>query len=57
LRVFDLLGKEIQTLVNTAQMPGQYQVTFDARNLTSGVYFYRLTAGSYTETKKLVLMK
>jgi len=57
LKVFDLLGKEIQTLVNTAQIPGQYQVTFDARNLTSGVYFYRLTAGSFTETKKLVLMK
>jgi endo-1,4-beta-xylanase len=57
LKVFDLLGKEIQTLVNTAQMPGQYQVTFDARNLTSGVYFYRLTAGSSVETKKLVLMK
>ena len=53
LKVFDLLGREIQTLVNTMQAPGQYSVTLNAQNLGSGVYFYRLSAGTFTGTKKL----
>ncbi len=57
LRVFDVLGREIQTLVNTAQAPGHYTVTFNAQNLTSGVYFYQLSAGTFTETKKLMLLR
>jgi hypothetical protein len=57
LKIYDVLGKEIQTLVNTTQMPGQYAVSFTAQDLASGVYFYRLAAGPFTETKKFVLMK
>jgi endo-1,4-beta-xylanase len=57
LKVFDMLGREVQSLVNTQQAPGQYSVTLNAQNLGSGVYFYRLNAGTYTETKKLMLMK
>lgn len=57
LRVFDLLGREVQTLVNTLQAPGQYTATLNAQDLASGVYFYRLTAGAFTETKKLMLLK
>ncbi len=57
LRVFDLLGGEVATLVNEAQQPGKHTVTFDAKALSSGVYFYRLTAGGLTETKRLVLLK
>ena len=61
LKVFDALGKEVATLVNEKQSatggPGTYQVEFDGSNLTSGVYFYRLTAGEFTDTKMMVLVK
>ena len=57
LKVFDLLGREVQDLVSTVQPPGQYSVTLNAQGLASGVYFYRLTAGTFTETKKLMLLK
>jgi endo-1,4-beta-xylanase len=57
LRVFDLLGREVQSLVNTVQAPGQYTVTFSGRDLASGVYFYQLTAGSFTKTQKLMVLK
>ena len=57
LKVYDLLGREIETLVNEEKLPGNYEVKFDGSNLTSGVYFYRLQAGSFSETKKFVLMK
>jgi GH35 family endo-1,4-beta-xylanase len=57
LKVFDILGRQVQTLVNTKQVPGQYTVTFNAQYLGSGVYFYRLSAGTFTETKKLMLLK
>jgi len=57
LKVFDILGRQVQTLINTMQVPGQYTVTFNAQNLASGIYFYQLHAGSFTETKKLMLLK
>ncbi len=57
LRVFDLLGREVATLVNAVQSPGTYKVTFDASNLTSGTYLYTLTAGGTSITKKLTLIK
>jgi endo-1,4-beta-xylanase len=57
LKVFDILGREVQTLVNTKQAPGLYTVTLNAQYLGSGVYFYQLHAGSFTETKKLMLLK
>jgi aminopeptidase N len=57
LKVFDVLGKEVATLVNGEMNPGRYTVQWDAGSLPSGVYLYRLQAGQFAETKKLVLMK
>jgi hypothetical protein len=63
LKVYDMLGREVATLVNEEKAPGNYEVTFDAnhseqcRGMASGVYFYRLQAGNFSETKKFVLMK
>jgi hypothetical protein len=57
LVVYDLLGRQVAVLVNEAQQPGEYSVRFDAANLTSGVYFYTITAGDFTATKKLMLLK
>jgi hypothetical protein len=57
LKVFDILGREVATLVNKQQKAGNYEVIFDASNLSSGVYFYRLQSGSFVETKKLVLLR
>lgn len=55
--VFDLLGREVQTLVNEKPKPGEYGVTFNAGDLPSGVYFYKLTSEDFTDTKKLILLK
>ena len=57
LKVYDLLGREVATLVNELKSAGSYTATFNAINLASGVYFYRLQAGSFTQTKRLVLLK
>jgi hypothetical protein len=57
LKVYDVLGREVATLVSARQNPGSYSVTFDASRLSSGVYFYRLQAGSFADVKKLLLMK
>jgi hypothetical protein len=57
LMVFDMLGREIETLVNEKQSTGTYEATFDASNYPSGVYFYRLTTDGFNETKKMVLIK
>jgi endo-1,4-beta-xylanase len=57
LRIYDVLGRLVQTLVNTEQKPGSYSVTFNAQNLSSGVYFYQINAGSFSVTKKLLLLK
>ena len=57
LTVFDLLGREVRTLVDEQKQPGTYTVTFDGSGLASGVYFYRLQAGSFTTTRKLVLLR
>jgi hypothetical protein len=57
LKVYDILGKEVATLVDETKSAGSYEVKFDASNLSSGIYFYKLQSGRYTETKKLVLMK
>ncbi len=57
LKVYNLVGQEVATLVNANQAQGTYQVTFDASNLSSGVYFYTLKAGNYTVTKKMMLLK
>ncbi len=57
LKVFDVLGREVETLVNQRQTAGNHSVRFNAANLPSGVYFYRLQAGTYRDTKKLLLLK
>jgi len=57
LIIYDLLGREIATLVNELLSPGTYEVEWDATGYTSGVYFYKLKAENYSETKKLVLLK
>jgi len=57
LKVYDLLGREVATLVNGRQSAGNYVVQFNASSLASGVYFYRLQAGSFAETRKMMLLK
>jgi photosystem II stability/assembly factor-like uncharacterized protein len=57
LKVFDVLGNEISTLVNEEKPAGNYEVEFDAAGLPSGIYFYQLKAGSYIATKKMLLLK
>lgn len=57
LKVYDLLGREVATLVNERQNAGNYIVQFNGANLASGVYFYRLQAGSFVDTKKMMLLK
>jgi hypothetical protein len=57
LKVYDILGKEIATLVNGQRATGSYQTAFDASLLSSGMYFYQLRAGEYVQTRKMVLMK
>ncbi|MCX6149795.1 MAG: T9SS type A sorting domain-containing protein [Ignavibacteriales bacterium] len=57
LKIFDVLGKEVTTLVNEEKTAGNYEVKFDGSKLASGIYIYRLKAGNYFNTKKLVLIK
>lgn len=57
LKVFDLLGQEVATLVDEPKPPGTYEVNFDAKNLASGIYLYQLRAGEKVETKSMVLIK
>ncbi|MGE5351434.1 MAG: T9SS type A sorting domain-containing protein [Acidobacteriota bacterium] len=57
LTIFDLLGKEVSTIVNELKEPGKYQTTFNAADLNSGLYFYTIRAGEFVSTKKLMLIK
>ena len=57
LVVYDLLGKEVVTLINDNLTAGMYDVEFNAENLASGIYFYKISAGKYSETKKLQIIK
>jgi len=64
IKVYDMLGKEVTTLVNEENSPGNYEVEFNGNNLpagrqglASGIYFYRLRAGNFVETKKMILLK
>ncbi|MEO8512143.1 MAG: T9SS type A sorting domain-containing protein, partial [Ignavibacteria bacterium] len=57
LVIFDILGREVKTLVNEFRNAGSYEVNFDASSLSSGAYFYRLEAGEFTQTKKMLLVK
>lgn len=57
LKIYDMLGNEIETLVNEQLNPGKFRVDWNATNRAAGVYFYRLQAGEFVETKKLILLK
>jgi hypothetical protein len=57
LKVYDVLGNEVATLVNEEKQPGVYEITWNAENISSGIYLYQLKAGNFTQTKKLILMK
>ena len=58
LKIYDILGREIQTLVNDTQKANTYTVTFNTNNISSGIYFYKLHVGSdFFETKKMLLMR
>jgi hypothetical protein len=57
LKIYDVLGREIETLINEELNPGTYEIEWNAANYPSGVYFYSLTAGNFTQTKKMVIIK
>jgi hypothetical protein len=57
IKVFDLLGREVATLVNEYKKAGFYEIEFNANKLNSSVYFYRITSGNYSETRKMILLK
>lgn len=57
LRVYDIIGNEVATLVNEPKPAGIYHILFDATSLSSGVYLYRMQAGDYIETKKMIYLK
>ena len=55
--IYDVMGREIQILVNEKLQPGTYHVTFDGSNLAGGIYFYKFTAGEFASTKKMIMIK
>ena len=57
VKVYDVLGREVSTLVNELKQPGTYTVQFDGSRLSSGIYFYRMKAGTFAETKRLLLLR
>jgi len=57
ISVFDVMGREVQTVVNERLQPGAYETLFDGSQLTSGVYFYKISAGDFSDTKKMLLIK
>jgi hypothetical protein len=57
VKVFDIFGRTVATLVNDHRHAGEYTVEFAPNNLASGIYYYRLSAGSFTETKSMLLLK
>ncbi|MEJ2615268.1 MAG: T9SS type A sorting domain-containing protein [Ignavibacteriaceae bacterium] len=57
LKIFNVLGQEIQTLINEEKSAGSYQIEFNAADLSSGVYFYRIHAGSFNQVRKMLLIK
>ena len=57
IKIYDVLGREVSTIVNEEKSPGRYKVKFNGSNLASGLYLYRITSGNFSETKKMLLMK
>jgi hypothetical protein len=57
MKVYDVLGREVTTLLNEQFQPGTYEAEWDASNYPSGVYYYKLVSGSFSDTKKMILLK
>ena len=57
IKVFDLLGKEVATLVNEEKAAGEYEIEFDGKGLSSGMYYYKLTVNDFSQTKKMILLR
>jgi len=57
LDIYNAIGQKVASLVNETKSAGTYQVDFNATSLTSGIYFYKINAGNFTDTKKMILMK
>jgi hypothetical protein len=57
LKIYNITGKEIATLVNGEKEPGSYRVNFNAEKLSSGIYFYKISAGNFTSVRKMILIK
>jgi hypothetical protein len=57
VKVYDISGKEVTTIVNESKRAGSYNITFNASSLSSGIYFYKITAGDFIITKKMALVK
>ncbi|MBK6915387.1 MAG: T9SS type A sorting domain-containing protein [Ignavibacteriales bacterium] len=57
LKIYDVLGNEVEVLINEQKESGNYQIDFNASELSSGIYYYTLTAGNFTSTKKMILVK
>jgi hypothetical protein len=57
IKIYDILGREISTLVNEELKPGTYEAEFDGTNYSSGIYYYLLTSDYFSETKKMVMIK
>ncbi|MBK8553313.1 MAG: T9SS type A sorting domain-containing protein [Ignavibacteria bacterium] len=57
LKIYDVLGKEVMTLVNETKAVGNYEVEFNGSNLASGAYFYRIESGEFTNIKRMILLK
>ena len=55
--IYDILGRKVESLVNEEKQPGNYSVTFNAKSITSGVYFYKLEINDYTSIKKMIFLK
>jgi hypothetical protein len=57
IKVFDILGREVATLLNEQKQAGIHSVEFNAGNLSSGIYFYKIVSGNYSEMKKMILLR
>jgi hypothetical protein len=57
VKIYDVLGREVAQIVNEVKQPGRYSVRFDGTNMSSGAYFYSITAGNFHQVKRMVLVK
>ncbi len=57
IAIYDLLGRKVETIVNEHKQSGYHQITWNSNNISSGIYFYKIHAGEFVETKKMVLLK